>query len=562
MGSSVSGSRQPVLLPEPALAEVAALEVDLASDEVARSAAHAAQLARVLAFAAACELAGYGSAAPAHLALVLSCSEWRAHDLLEQAAVLDALPGAVEHLQAGGLTVEQWATVARLLSPLAGDDAALVWERLLVRLAAERARGVAHPPARLAELVRRLIAELLPAELAEQRRRNGTGPAGDDVTYERNDDGSANIHLLGMSAPNAQAALSNIAARSEPWGPWDQRSPGRRRLDAATDLLTGRQALPCPEHPAEAGEDPVPATTCRCPAGSSAPCGADVRVLVPLATALGLSDVPGELIGHGPIDVEQLATLLARGPSLSAVHVDAHGVPVGVGDTAVDVPPDDPAALRTALVEVAAQRPGERFPTHPHDHPPPEPGQSPCDDVTGGPHTGGPGPYSIRPRLRRLLQLRTLRCEWPGCGARAARCDLDHDDAWPHGPTCACNLGALCRHHHRIKQLGWIKNRLPDGSVQWTSPTGSSFTSPAQLPAVPEVGRPLPALPEPPEELSPLQEEQELRFATPDDPCWDDPRDWLPRHPDHDRVRAAIETGDTRWTLDLHDPYRWMEPPP
>ena len=107
---------------------------------------------------------------------------------------------------------------------------------------------------------------------------------------------------------------------------------------------------------------------------------------------------------------------------------------------------------------------------------------------------GRPRAYSIRPRLRRFLRLRAPRCEWPGCGARAARCDLDHDTAWPDGPTCACNLGPLCRRHHRTKQNGWTKTRHPDGSTGWTSPTGRTWTSPNQHPAPPAPTRPLPPI--------------------------------------------------------------------
>ena len=101
------------------------------------------------------------------------------------------------------------------------------------------------------------------------------------------------------------------------------------------------------------------------------------------------------------------------------------------------------------------------------------------------PHLADPGAYRPTERQKRLLRARAPRCEWPGCGRRASRavaagCDLDHDLAWPFGPTCACNLGPLCRRHHRIKQLGWIKHRRADGSIQWTSPTGRTWTNPNQ----------------------------------------------------------------------------------
>jgi hypothetical protein len=101
------------------------------------------------------------------------------------------------------------------------------------------------------------------------------------------------------------------------------------------------------------------------------------------------------------------------------------------------------------------------------------------------PHLADPGGYVPPQRLKQLLRARAPRCEWPGCGRRASRaaatpCDIDHDLAWPFGPTCACNTGPLCRRHHRIKQQGWTKRRQPDGSVRWTDPTGRTWTSPNQ----------------------------------------------------------------------------------
>jgi hypothetical protein len=88
-----------------------------------------------------------------------------------------------------------------------------------------------------------------------------------------------------------------------------------------------------------------------------------------------------------------------------------------------------------------------------------------------------------------------------GCGRRAAKvsgtrgCDIDHDVPWPDGPTCGCNNGPLCRRHHRVKQLGWVKQRRAGGHVRWTSPLGRRWLSRGQHQPPPPPVRPLPPLP-------------------------------------------------------------------
>jgi len=185
------------------------------------------------------------------------------------------------------------------------------------------------------------------------------------------------------------------------------------------------------------------------------------------------------------------------------------------------------------------------------------------------PHpTGPPGPYRVPARLRTFLQIRRPLCEWPGCGARAVRCDLDHDVAWPAGPTCPCNLGPACRRHHQVKQLGWTKERLRDAGVRWTSPTGQSWISP--IPHQPPTAAvrtlpPLAATPGPLDELTPSVRDDELWHSDPEDPRWDDPdglelrADDTDTHDQDDPLGQTLLHDDTRWTLDLNDPYLWVD---
>ena len=58
-------------------------------------------------------------------------------------------------------------------------------------------------------------------------------------------------------------------------------------------------------------------------------------------------------------------------------------------------------------------------------------------------------------------------CQAPGCMVPANRCDQDHRQPWPDGPTGAENLGPLCRRHHIMKGHGVLRwtTHLTDASV-------------------------------------------------------------------------------------------------
>lgn len=175
------------------------------------------------------------------------------------------------------------------------------------------------------------------------------------------------------------------------------------------------------------------------------------------------------------------------------------------------------------------------------------------------------GPYRVPTRLRRLVTLRSPRCEWPGCGCSAVRCDLDHDVAWPSGATCACQLGPLCRRHHRVKQLAWTKQRTRESGVRWTSPTGRVWLSPQQHPPPAAPVRRPPALTTLDElnELGPAARDAEQWHADPTGAGWDDPDGCELRAADTDsppeREPELRSRTTTRWSLDLDDPYAWPE---
>jgi hypothetical protein len=98
--------------------------------------------------------------------------------------------------------------------------------------------------------------------------------------------------------------------------------------------------------------------------------------------------------------------------------------------------------------------------------------------------SSGHGHDGYRPpvALCRQVMERDGRCMAPSCRRPAHQADLDHTVPFHRGgPTCACNLAVLCRHHHRLKSRpGWRVIQIWPGVLLWITPTGHwSVTGPA-----------------------------------------------------------------------------------
>lgn len=100
------------------------------------------------------------------------------------------------------------------------------------------------------------------------------------------------------------------------------------------------------------------------------------------------------------------------------------------------------------------------------------------------PHTGvgldlGRKRYQVSTELRLWLRLRDGTCRFPGCGRPTKGCDVDHTVDWQFGGrTRADNLAHLCRGHHTLKhQTRWGIRQLPDGTIEWRSPTGREYST-------------------------------------------------------------------------------------
>lgn len=55
------------------------------------------------------------------------------------------------------------------------------------------------------------------------------------------------------------------------------------------------------------------------------------------------------------------------------------------------------------------------------------------------------------------LQFLHGTCQAPGCMVPAERCDIDHREPFPRGPTRGDNLGPFCRRHHSYKGHGILR---------------------------------------------------------------------------------------------------------
>jgi len=100
------------------------------------------------------------------------------------------------------------------------------------------------------------------------------------------------------------------------------------------------------------------------------------------------------------------------------------------------------------------------------------------------PETGGllnSGVTRRRPlaETARFVERRQPTCVFKGCRTPSDACDLDHRKMHSEGGTASSeNLDPLCRRDHVIRhRFGWTHERLPDGTIKWTSKLGHVYTT-------------------------------------------------------------------------------------
>ena len=79
-------------------------------------------------------------------------------------------------------------------------------------------------------------------------------------------------------------------------------------------------------------------------------------------------------------------------------------------------------------------------------------------------------------RLAEAVRLRAGTCKFPTCSVPADRCDLDHHDPQPRGPTAGRNLDPGCRRHHLGKTFAWLASVRDQDAVDWTMPDATHYS--------------------------------------------------------------------------------------
>jgi hypothetical protein len=262
-----------------------------------------------------------------------------------------------------------------------------------------------------------------------------------DVVAER--DGSGMSWIDGKLFSHDAAALDQrLDAMARAVCDADPRTLEQRRADALGTLAHGGDRLPC-----ECGHPECAAADIAAPSATVVHVIAEERSLA--------DDTPVHLDGRTPprpgpdkpLREMTIAEALAPDPPTGLAQANPAVV---IGGAIMPAP-----LLAAKVANNATIRPL----VHPGDAPP-EPRYVPSR------------------KLADFVRCRDLTCRFPGCDEPAYRCDLDHTIPYPVGPTCASNLGSLCRKHHLLKTFwGWLAQQLPDGTIIWTAPSGQTYTT-------------------------------------------------------------------------------------
>jgi hypothetical protein len=260
------------------------------------------------------------------------------------------------------------------------------------------------------------------------------------------------------------------------------------RARAFLDLVLGKDS-----RPRQDGAEPTAS-----PAGGFA---GQVTLTVPLGTATGRADRPGELAGLGPVDpwlARDLVRAAARNPKTTwcVTVTDEHGHAVGHGCAR----PEPKSHAKRAGPGPPPGGTGFSFTPASRDGPPGGYGTWRLRIPGGGPdlmvaidtletqdcqHRYQARGHDPGVKLRHLSQVRHATCTSPVCRRPATQCDFEHNTPYETGGrSCLCNGGPKCRHDHRLKQQpGWTVEQLPDGTFRWTTPAGRSYdTEPTRYP--------------------------------------------------------------------------------
>ena len=417
------------------------------------------------------------------LALALGESRAAADWLLTVAWHLATRLGAtLDALADGIITRGKAELIVRLTQYLDDDEARAVEAKIL-------GRAGRLTPGSLRSALARAVMEVAP-EKARQRRETAARTA----RVERWAEDSGNAALMGRELPPDEVLAADQRIRS--WAEELKKAGLEGGMDelrarAYLDLLLGKDSRP--RAPRTSAADPSPGTS---PAdGAAGGFAGRVTLTVPLSTAAGLADRPGELAGLGPVDpwlARDLINAAARNPKTTwcVTVTDEHGHAVGHGCAR----PEPKSHRKRAGPGPPPGGGGFCFTPASQDGPPGGygswrlriPGSAPdlivaidTLDTRDCQHRYESRGHDPGVRLRHLSQIRHATCTSPVCRRPAVQCDFEHNTPYETGGrTCLCNGGPKCRHDHRLKQQpGWTVDQLPDGTFRWTTPAGRTYTT-------------------------------------------------------------------------------------
>lgn len=285
------------------------------------------------------------------------------------------------------------------------------------------------------------IDAVIEARDPEALRRSRDHARSRDLVIDKRNTDHATTPLWGrLYAHDAEALDRRLMAMAHSVCDDDPRTIAQRRADALGALAAGAQNLTC-----GCGNDD-------CPGGQDRPASS---VLVHVVANAESVTTPVDAHRNGedpppPINHRNMFAPVKRPPD-------------------PDPPPKAPPALLLGgplipaplLAELIAAGAAIKLVRHPGPESAPEPRYRPST------------------ALDEFVRCRDMTCRWPGCDRPAEFCDVDHAIAYAlGGPTHPSNLRCLCRKHHLLKTFhGWRDQQHPDGTIDWISPAGQTYTT-------------------------------------------------------------------------------------
>ncbi|KMO71709.1 HNH endonuclease signature motif containing protein [Mycolicibacterium chlorophenolicum] len=305
-----------------------------------------------------------------------------------------------------------------------------------------------------------------------------------DFHIGAHEDGAETTSVWGrLIAADGIAAERRILAMIDGVCANDPRSIGQRRSEAAGALLNGRTHLPC-----RCGSPDCPQ------ADTPAPQSNIVIHVIADQTALDAATAHAAADAKGAGAKDSAAVTNA-----AAGTAEAAAEPAAKSDAV-----DEPAAVTNAAAgtaEPAAAEPAAETDVETDCAPAPlkdtglallpgltvMPTAALADAIRAGAKVtplwlpgSDPEPhYRPSARLAQFVRLRDMFCRFPGCDVPAERCDIDHSEPWPYGPTHPSNMNCKCRTHHLGKTFaeGWREVQSPDGTITFTAADGRTYTT-------------------------------------------------------------------------------------